>query len=71
MFAEAKVCILNKIDLIPYTNFKLKNFKRDVLSLNPNIHIFQVSALNGEGMDDWYRWLKDEAAWKTRKVLEK
>ncbi|MEO1560943.1 MAG: hydrogenase accessory protein HypB, partial [Cyanobacteria bacterium J06632_19] len=26
--------------------------------VNPNIQIFQVSALTGEGLDDWYQWLR-------------
>ena len=71
MFAEAKVCILNKIDLLPYTNFNLENFEKDVFSLNPKIQMFRVSALTGDGMNSWCSWLKDEVAWKTKKVLEK
>ncbi|WP_028308631.1 hydrogenase nickel incorporation protein HypB [Desulfitibacter alkalitolerans] len=71
MFSEAKACILNKVDLIPYTNFNMNSFFNDVYSLNPRIKIFQVSALTGEGMDDWYSWLGDEIAWKTKKQLAK
>ncbi len=64
MFTEAKACVLNKIDLLPYTNFNLDNFMKDVLSLNPNIKIFQLSAETGEGLEDWCRWLRDEVKCK-------
>jgi hydrogenase nickel incorporation protein HypB len=60
MFREAKACILNKIDLLPYSNFNVDNFTRDVLSLNPNIEIFQMSAFSGEGIEGWCLWLKRE-----------
>lgn len=69
MFSEAKACILNKVDLLPYTNFNMNNFLSDVYSLNPRIKLFQVSALTGEGMDDWYNWLKGEILSKTQKHL--
>jgi len=71
MFSEAKACILNKIDLLPYTNFNMDNFLNDLYSLNPKIKMLQVSAFTGEGMDDWYSWLKDEIVWKTKKQLVK
>ncbi|MEL6165352.1 MAG: hydrogenase accessory protein HypB, partial [Cyanobacteria bacterium J06628_3] len=33
---------------------KCVEYARDV---NPNMIIFQVSALTGEGLNDWYQWL--------------
>jgi len=26
--------------------------------VNPNLQFFEISATTGEGMDEWYRWLK-------------
>ena len=28
---------------------------------NPNLKIFPISAKTGEGMEEWYSWLKEEA----------
>ena len=39
LFREAKAVLMNKIDLIPYTNFNTVNFKTDMRKLNPKIPI--------------------------------
>jgi len=31
--------------------------KKDALSLNPNIKIFEVSCKTGYGIDEWTNWL--------------
>jgi len=67
MFQEARACILNKTDLLSYSNFNLDRFYEDVLNLNPEIEIFKMSASSGEGMDRWCRWLRDLAADISRK----
>lgn len=66
MFQEAKACVLNKIDLIPYSNFDQDSFTKDVLNINSNIKLFQLSAVNGEGLDSWCSWIKDELTWNSR-----
>jgi len=58
MFAGSQVCIINKIDLLPYVNFKVEKAKNYAAQLNPNLTFFEVSATTGEGMDQWYDWLK-------------
>ncbi len=58
MFAGSQVCIINKIDLLPYVNFKVETAKNYAAQLNPNLTFFEVSATTGEGMDQWYDWLK-------------
>jgi hydrogenase nickel incorporation protein HypB len=58
MFTEARYAILNKIDLLPYVPFdvgKAIGFARDV---NPSLEFFLTSAFTGEGMDDWYDFLR-------------
>lgn len=58
MFAGSQICIINKIDLLPYVNFSVEKAKKYALQLNPNILFFEVSATTGKGMDKWYEWLK-------------
>ncbi len=58
MFHTSDICIINKIDLLPYLNIDIDKLKNYALQVNPNLLFFEVSATTGEGMDDWYSWLK-------------
>ncbi len=58
MFQESSALILNKIDLLPYTNVDLEKIRKDSLSLNPNLKIFEVSCKTGEGIKDWTDWVE-------------
>ena len=58
MFYSSDICIINKIDLLPYLNFDVEKTKEYALKVNPNLKFFEVSATTGEGMEEWYRWLK-------------
>jgi hydrogenase nickel incorporation protein HypB len=60
LFREAKAVLLNKIDLIPYTNFNFENFRTDLGKLNPLVPLFKLSCTSGEGLVDWYRWITDQ-----------
>jgi hydrogenase nickel incorporation protein HypB len=58
MFQESSALVLNKIDLLPYTNADLGKIKKDSLSLNPKLKIFEVSCKTGEGIRGWTDWLQ-------------
>ncbi|MGK7930321.1 MAG: hydrogenase nickel incorporation protein HypB [Microcystaceae cyanobacterium] len=58
IFRASQVMILTKIDLLPYVPFDLKACLDYARQVNPNIKIFQVSALTGEGLSNWYDWIK-------------
>lgn len=58
MFQESSALILNKIDLAPYLDVDINKIKKDALSLNPKLKIFEVSCKTGEGISDWVDWLK-------------
>ena len=59
MFHSSDICIINKIDLLPYVNTDINQLKEYALQVNPNLKFFEVSATTGEGMDAWYKWLKE------------
>jgi hydrogenase nickel incorporation protein HypB len=59
MFEHSHVCLINKIDLLPYVNFDVEKAKDYARRINPNLVFFEVSATSGEGMEDWYKWLTD------------
>jgi hydrogenase nickel incorporation protein HypB len=60
MFTEAKVVLVNKIDLLPYLDFDITAFSQTVTGLNPGVKIFPVSCKTGEGLEAWVSWLRDE-----------
>jgi hydrogenase nickel incorporation protein HypB len=60
MFHGSQICIINKIDLLPYVNFDVEKAKDYARKVNPNLKFFEVSATTGEGMQDWYGYLKEK-----------
>jgi hydrogenase nickel incorporation protein HypB len=58
IFRASNVMIITKIDLLPYVQFDIEKCIEYAREVNPNIQIFQLSALTGEGLDDWYGWLQ-------------
>lgn len=61
MFREARYAVINKIDLLPHLDFDVDRavgFARDV---NPRLELFFASARTGEGMNEWYAFLRREA----------
>lgn len=58
MFHAADLLLLNKIDLLPYLQFDVDKCIEYARRVNPGIQVLQVSATSGEGMDNWYQWIK-------------
>ena len=64
MFSICDVLLVNKIDVAPYFNFDLDKCIERVKKLNPNIQVFPISALKGEGIEPWADWLRAQTkAW--------
>jgi len=59
MFRNASVLIINKIDLIPFVNCNLDEMKKNALSINPNLKIFEVSCKTNQGIDEWINWISE------------
>jgi hydrogenase nickel incorporation protein HypB len=49
--------VINKIDLLPYVNFRMDYFQQGVQVLNPGVTTFPISCRTGEGLDAWVEWL--------------
>lgn len=62
MFHAADLMILNKTDLLPYLDFDVEKCIEYARRVNPAIEIIQLSAKSGEGMDDWYQWIRSRMA---------
>jgi hydrogenase nickel incorporation protein HypB len=57
MFYSAQLCIINKTDLLPYVDFDMDDVKANALKVNHHLEFIDVSARNGEGMEQWYDYL--------------
>ncbi|MGJ5672387.1 MAG: hydrogenase nickel incorporation protein HypB [Nostochopsis sp.] len=61
MFRASEVMVLTKIDLLPHVQFDVQKCLEYAQQVNPHIQIFQVSALTGTGLENWYEWLIQKA----------
>ena len=58
MFHAADLMLLNKIDLLPYLQFDVERCIAYARRVNPRLQVLSVSATSGEGLDDWYAWIR-------------
>lgn len=62
MFRNSSILIINKTDLIPYTNCDIKTLKNNALRINPKLKIFEISCFTGSGIPEWCKWLRKKDA---------
>jgi hydrogenase nickel incorporation protein HypB len=58
MFHAADLMLLNKLDLLPYLQFDVDQCIAYARRVNRSIKVLCVSATSGEGMVDWYQWIR-------------
>jgi hydrogenase nickel incorporation protein HypB len=58
LFRECQAVVLNKIDLIPHTDFRRERFETDLRAINGQVPLFWVSSRTGDGIEAWAAWLK-------------
>ena len=58
MFRQADLVLLNKIDLLPYIDFDVREYACGLRKVTPDALLLQLSATTGDGMDAWYDWLR-------------
>ena len=57
MFQTAQICLINKIDLLPYLDFDLEQLKKYATAVNPQLQFITLSAKTDEGFPDWINWI--------------
>ena len=57
MFKESSLLLINKIDLLSFTNFNMEEARANALKMNPKLEILEVSCTSGQGIDEWVSWL--------------
>jgi hydrogenase nickel incorporation protein HypB len=58
MFRASQLLLLNKIDLLPHLDFDVARFLDYAHQVNPLLKVLEISAKSGEGMKEWYDWLR-------------
>ena len=61
MFSTVDLVVINKIDLLPYLDFDMALFRSNLEAVNPGVHVIELSAKTGEGVDRWIEWLTEAA----------
>jgi hydrogenase nickel incorporation protein HypB len=57
MFYRSDCVLLNKVDLVPYTNVSVEELRRNTLDVSPHAAVFPISCRTGEGFGAWTSWL--------------
>ena len=60
MFRESSAMIINKVDLLPYTNFNMEEGMNNARQINSKLDIFSLSCTTGDGLEDWTDWVRKE-----------
>jgi len=58
MFRAAELMIVSKVDLAPHVDFDIERCEAMAREVNPSIRSIRLSAKSGEGLADWYDWLR-------------
>jgi hydrogenase nickel incorporation protein HypB len=58
MFVNARRVVMTKTDLLPHVPFDMDRAIANALSINPELEVFRVSALTGQGLDEWFDFLR-------------
>lgn len=61
MFEKSTAIILNKIDLIQFTDFKEVDFYKDIKIINDKAKIFETSCTKNQGIEELSEWILKEA----------
>jgi hydrogenase nickel incorporation protein HypB len=58
MFRAADLVLLNKTDLLPHLDFDIMRATAHAREVNPKVAVVRVSGRSGEGLADWYDWMR-------------
>jgi hydrogenase nickel incorporation protein HypB len=59
MFRRSSALVINKTDLLGTSEFSLDRVKENALNINGALKSFEVSCRSGNGLENWYVWLKE------------
>ena len=60
-FQLARYAVLTKVDLLPHLDFDVEAAIANARQVNPALRFFRTSARTGEGLQEWFSFLRAEA----------
>jgi len=57
-FRNSSVCLISKMDLLPYLDIDLDKIKTNIHQVNPDAKIIEISNKTGNGLENWYEFLR-------------
>jgi hydrogenase nickel incorporation protein HypB len=66
MFSSSQVVLLNKIDLLPHLSYDIDEVKKNIKSVNPQMEIFEASAVTEQGFDAFIDYISQKIEEKIR-----
>ena len=69
MFTVADVILVNKMDLLPYSNFDVNAYRKAVKGLNDKVEVIEISCTTGQGIKQWLEWVKGQMNKSPRKLV--
>ena len=67
VFLNSNLVLVTKTDLFEVLDGDFSQYLSFVTKVNPSVDCFGISAKTGEGMDQWYAWLKKRVREKKNK----
>ena len=58
IFVKAELCVINKVDLLPYVSFDLEQAKANARRVHPDMEIIETSCTTESGLQQWLGWLE-------------
>ena len=68
MFRRSSVMVVNKTDLLGFSDFEIDTVKANAKKINGQLEIFELSCRTGEGVSRWAEWLIEQVALKKQKI---
>lgn len=69
MFLTSELVLVTKTDLLPYVPFSVDAVTKDAREINADLEVIPISSTNGDGLEDWCKWLMQKVAFKKNSLL--
>jgi len=70
MFRKSSVMVVNKTDLLGFSDFELNKVKENAKQINGQLEIFELSCRTGDGLQSWFDWLLKQVVLKKKEYSQ-
>ena len=57
IFTESQLCVINKIDLLPYVPFDIAATRENARKVHPGMDLLEISCTMRQGLAEWLAWI--------------